>query len=213
MRKSYVCSKDWKQRRNGLWSMSPERIVARARLTARPRIACTDFTVRGTGLPPCNLPYIFLDLPPHLGHGRRTRTRGGAGQGTPRPRYRLRANGGWRGMRHIPFPPSCRDHLLRRAATHTSATALLPAPRTPWQLLIINIADGCTVNASFDPNDSDQQAGIQNVPDCGPNTTDPTFQLVCSSFPYSFLFRFYFGFGINNQAAKVASPPFSANRA
>ena len=84
---------------------------------------------------------------------------------------------------------------------------------TNWSVSATS-ADGCTVNASFDPNASDQQAGVENVPDCGSNTTDPTFQPVWSSFPLSqpFLipFRFYFGFGNKNQ---VASLPFSANRA
>ncbi|KAH9023391.1 hypothetical protein EDB85DRAFT_1870740 [Lactarius pseudohatsudake] len=39
-------------------------------------------------------------------------------------------------------------------------------------------ADGCTVNATFDPNNADQQYGVTNVPDCGADTTDPTFQPV-----------------------------------
>ncbi|KAH9005494.1 hypothetical protein EDB86DRAFT_2878526 [Lactarius hatsudake] len=39
-------------------------------------------------------------------------------------------------------------------------------------------ADGCTVNATFGPNNADQQYGVTNVPDCGANTTDPTFQPV-----------------------------------
>jgi len=39
-------------------------------------------------------------------------------------------------------------------------------------------ADGCTVTASFNPNDSDQQYGVLNVPNCGSNSTDPTFQPV-----------------------------------
>ncbi|KAH9052759.1 hypothetical protein EDB87DRAFT_1655642 [Lactarius vividus] len=39
-------------------------------------------------------------------------------------------------------------------------------------------ADGCTVNATFNPNDADQQYGVTNVPNCGANTTDPTFQPV-----------------------------------
>jgi hypothetical protein len=39
-------------------------------------------------------------------------------------------------------------------------------------------ADGCTVNTSFDPSDSDQQFGVDNVPNCGSNSTDPTFQPV-----------------------------------
>jgi uncharacterized membrane protein len=39
-------------------------------------------------------------------------------------------------------------------------------------------ADGCTVNTSFDPSDADQQFGVENVPNCGSNSTDPTFQPV-----------------------------------
>ncbi|KAH9036492.1 hypothetical protein EDB85DRAFT_1940369 [Lactarius pseudohatsudake] len=39
-------------------------------------------------------------------------------------------------------------------------------------------ADGCTVNATFNPNNADQQYGVTNVPNCGANTTDPTFQPV-----------------------------------
>jgi hypothetical protein len=74
-------------------------------------------------------------------------------------------------------------------------------------------ADGCTVNATFDPNDSNQQYGVENVPNCGSNTTDPTFQPVCSSFhrsqPWLIPFRFSFGSGNKNQ---IALPPFSANR-
>jgi hypothetical protein len=55
---------------------------------------------------------------------------------------------------------------------------------TNWTASVVS-ADGCALTASFDPNDADQQAGVQNVPDCGSNTTDPTFQPVCSSFPLS----------------------------
>ncbi|KAI9439330.1 hypothetical protein H4582DRAFT_1948548 [Lactarius indigo] len=39
-------------------------------------------------------------------------------------------------------------------------------------------ADGCTVNATFNPTDADQQYGVTNVPNCGANTTDPTYQPV-----------------------------------
>ncbi|KAH8984541.1 hypothetical protein EDB86DRAFT_2810702 [Lactarius hatsudake] len=39
-------------------------------------------------------------------------------------------------------------------------------------------ADGCTVSATFDPNNADQQYGVTNVPNCGANSTDPTFQPV-----------------------------------
>ncbi|KAI9459252.1 hypothetical protein BJY52DRAFT_1267275 [Lactarius psammicola] len=48
---------------------------------------------------------------------------------------------------------------------------------TNWTLSAIS-ADGCTVNASFNPNDADQRFGVSNVPDCGVKTTDPTFQPV-----------------------------------
>lgn len=48
---------------------------------------------------------------------------------------------------------------------------------TNWTVSAVS-ADGCTVNASFDPNNADQQYGVTNVPDCGVNTTDPTFQPV-----------------------------------
>jgi len=39
-------------------------------------------------------------------------------------------------------------------------------------------ADGCTVNTAFNPSNSDQQFGVLNVPNCGSNSTDPTFQPV-----------------------------------
>jgi len=84
---------------------------------------------------------------------------------------------------------------------------------TNWTVSAIS-ADGCTVNASFDPNGADQQFGVSNVPNCGVNTTDPTFQPVCCSFPRSqpllIPFRFSFGSGNKNQVAPL---PFSANRA
>jgi len=48
---------------------------------------------------------------------------------------------------------------------------------TNWTVFASS-ADGCTVNATLNPNDSDQQFGVANVPDCGFNSTDPTFQSV-----------------------------------
>ena len=46
-------------------------------------------------------------------------------------------------------------------------------------------ADGCTVDAGFNPSASNQQFGVENVPNCGSNSTDPTFQPVCTPFPRS----------------------------
>lgn len=53
---------------------------------------------------------------------------------------------------------------------------------TNWTVSAVS-ADGCTVNTNFNPSESDQQFGVVNVPNCGVNTTDPTFQPVCSPFP------------------------------
>jgi len=38
--------------------------------------------------------------------------------------------------------------------------------------------DGCTLQATFNPNNADQQYGVSNVPNCGANTTDVSFQPV-----------------------------------
>ncbi|KAF8259241.1 hypothetical protein EI94DRAFT_1616713 [Lactarius quietus] len=48
---------------------------------------------------------------------------------------------------------------------------------TNWTVTTTSV-EGCTVHASFDPNNSDQQYGVLNVPNCGSNSTDPTFQPV-----------------------------------
>jgi hypothetical protein len=38
--------------------------------------------------------------------------------------------------------------------------------------------DGCSLEATFDPNNADQPYGVVNVPNCGINTTNPAFQPV-----------------------------------
>jgi hypothetical protein len=48
---------------------------------------------------------------------------------------------------------------------------------TNWKVSATS-ADGCTVNTNFNPSDSNQQFGVENVPNCGSNSTDPTFQPV-----------------------------------
>ena len=74
-------------------------------------------------------------------------------------------------------------------------------------------ADGCTVNTAFNPSNSDQQFGVLNVPNCGSNSTDPTFQPV--RFPYPrpqpilIPFRFSFGSGENHQ---TGAPQCSAKQ-
>ena len=74
---------------------------------------------------------------------------------------------------------------------------------TNWSISATS-ADGCTVNTVFNPSNSDQQFSVLNVPNCGSNSTDPTFQPVRSSPPSAVLthsvpFRFSFGSGENNQ--------------
>jgi hypothetical protein len=76
--------------------------------------------------------------------------------------------------------------------------------------------DGCSLTATFNPNNAAQQFGVVNVPNCVVNTTDPAFQPVRQSpvsgwFMRVFIpFRFSSGFGNKTQAAL---PLFSANRA
>lgn len=48
---------------------------------------------------------------------------------------------------------------------------------TNWTVTATS-AEGCTVNTNFNPSDSAQQFGVDNVPNCGSNSTDPTFQPV-----------------------------------
>jgi hypothetical protein len=73
---------------------------------------------------------------------------------------------------------------------------------TNWKVSATS-ADGCTVNTNFNPSDSNQQFGVENVPNCGSNSTDPTFQPVRFPLPPSqpllIPFRFSFGFGERNQ--------------
>jgi len=66
----------------------------------------------------------------------------------------------------------------------TNATCSIPSQfsvntsiATNWTVSTTS-ADGCTVDASFNPNSADQQFGVRNVPNCGSNSTDPTFQPV-----------------------------------
>jgi hypothetical protein len=58
-----------------------------------------------------------------------------------------------------------------------SETSINSSNATNWTVSATS-ADGCTVNASFNPSASGQQYGVENVPNCGFNTTDPTFQPV-----------------------------------
>jgi hypothetical protein len=55
---------------------------------------------------------------------------------------------------------------------------------TNWTVTATS-AEGCTVNTNFNPSDSAQQFGVNNVPNCGSNSTDPTFQPVRTPFPHS----------------------------
>jgi hypothetical protein len=77
--------------------------------------------------------------------------------------------------------------------------------------------DGCTLQATFNPNNADQQYGVSNVPNCGANTTDVSFQPVRQSFSsahcqfkvFIIVHRFSSGFG---KMAETARPEFFAGR-
>ncbi|KAI9453926.1 hypothetical protein F5148DRAFT_451920 [Russula earlei] len=57
--------------------------------------------------------------------------------------------------------------------------------------------DGCPVQVSINPNNAEQQYGVVNVPNCGSNSTDVTFQPV---------FFYFWQFNPNNSAAVFCEP-------
>jgi hypothetical protein len=57
---------------------------------------------------------------------------------------------------------------------------LSAAPSSNPNITVINATsiDGCSVQASLNPNNSEQQYGVVNVPNCGTTATDVSFQPV-----------------------------------
>ena len=54
----------------------------------------------------------------------------------------------------------------------------LASPNAYTSTISATSVDGCNVQVTLDPKDSEDLYGVTNVPNCGPNTTDLEFQPV-----------------------------------